>query len=198
MTDGHSSERDKRRPPDGGIELDQKEVFTNGLVQVYTGAGKGKTTAALGLACRAAGQGLSVLIVQFMKGVAYGELSALRKLENITIVQFGEPHWVHPSEIRQEDKDQARRGLDYAERAVFGGEYQLVVLDEVNVALSYKLLPVESVVDLIRRKPANVELVLTGRGAPKQVLELADLVTKMVEVKHPYHKGVLARRGIEY
>src|SRR3990172_8569569 len=189
MTDGHSSERDKRRPPDGGIELDQSEAFSNGLVQVYTGAGKGKTTAALGLACRAAGQGLSVLIVQFMKGVAYGELSALCKIENIRIVQFGEPHWVHPSEIRQEDRNQARQGLDYAERAVLSGDYQLVVLDEINVALSYKLLPVDLVVDLIRRKPANVELVLTGRGAPKQVLDVADLVTKMVEVKHPYHKG---------
>jgi cob(I)alamin adenosyltransferase len=175
-----------------------EETFTQGLVQVYTGSGKGKTTAALGLAVRAAGQGLRVHIVQFMKGVPYGELSALACLPNITIKQFGHPEWVDPKAVTPEDCARAEEALADGTEAMLSGQYDLVILDEVNVAVAWGLLPVEKVVEMITTRPANVELVLTGRGARPEIVDLADLVTEMREIKHPYQKGMTSRRGIEF
>lgn len=182
----------------GEVSLPGDEGPRRGLVQVYTGPGKGKTTAALGLALRAVGQGLRVHIVQLMKGVEYGELRSLARIPEISIAQFGGDRWVDPKDIREEDCEQARAGLAHARQVMLGGQCDLLILDEVNVAMSYKLLPVGAVLALLREKPPSVEVVLTGRGAPPAIVEAADLVTRMVDVKHPYREGIPARRGIEF
>lgn len=170
-----------------------------GLIQLYTGDGKGKTTAALGLALRAAGHGLRTYIGQFMKGVDYGELESIGRLQPyVTIEQYGQPTFVHLHEATPEDVERAREGLEKARAAMFGGAYDIVVLDEVCVALHFELLTLDQILALIEEKPTHVELVLTGRRAPPELVERADLVTEMREVKHPYTQGVEAREGIEY
>ena len=170
-----------------------------GLVQVYTGDGKGKTTAALGLALRASGHGLRVHIVQFMKGWAhYGELKALEALPNITVRRFGRPGWVHPRDIQPEDLRLAREGLAHSREAVRSGQYDVVILDEANLALAWGLIPLEEVREMIEGRPARVELVFTGRSAPAELIELADLVTEMKEVKHPFQRGLASRKGIDF
>jgi cob(I)alamin adenosyltransferase len=175
------------------------EKSGKGLVQVFTGNGKGKTTAALGTTLRAAGHGLRVFIVFFMKGnYKYGEFSALRQLPNVEMASFGFRHLTDPANIKPEEIEQARLALAAARKAVLSGNYDLVVLDEVNVALGFNLLGLDEVVRLIEDKPPSVELILTGRYADARLIELADLVTEMTKVKHPFDKGVKARKGIEY
>ncbi len=170
-----------------------------GLVQVFTGNGKGKTSAALGTVIRALGHGLRVYVVFFMKGdYPYGEYSTLRTLPNVTVASFGFRCFTDPANVKPEEKEQARLALSAAREAVLSGNYDLVVMDEVNVAAAWKLIEVDEVVKLIKDKPSSVELILTGRYADARVIELADLVTEMVKIKHPYDKGVLARKGIEY
>jgi cob(I)alamin adenosyltransferase len=170
-----------------------------GLVQVFTGNGKGKTTAALGTIIRAAGHGLRTFIVFFMKGnYAYGEYSTLSKLPNVDTASFGFRSLTDPANVKPEEIEQAELALAAAREAVLGGDYDLVVLDEVNVALGFNLIKLDNVVKLIRDKPPNVELILTGRYADDKLIELADLVTEMVKVKHPFDKGIKARKGIEY
>ena len=170
-----------------------------GLVQVFTGNGKGKTTAALGTILRAAGHGLKIFIVFFMKGdYNYGEYSTLSKLSNVDVASFGFRHLTDPANIKPEEIEQARLALAAAREAVLSGNYDLVVLDEVNVALGFNLIELDDVVNLIKGKPPQVELILTGRYADTKLIELADLVTEMVKVKHPFDKGVKARKGIEY
>jgi cob(I)alamin adenosyltransferase len=170
-----------------------------GLVQVFTGNGKGKTTAALGTILRSAGHGLKIFIVFFMKGdYAYGEFEALLKLPNVDILKSGFRQFTDPLNIKPEEKEQAAAALAAAAKAVNSGRYDLVVLDEINVALEYKLIELDDVIKLIANKPANVELILTGRYADNRLLEMADLVTEMVKVKHPFDKGIKARKGIEY
>jgi cob(I)alamin adenosyltransferase len=173
--------------------------LTEGLVQVYTGNGKGKTTASLGLAFRAAGHGLRVRILQFMKGsTVYGELESARRLApEITIEQVGRDTFVSRSHPDPEDARLAREGFEKAKEIVLSGEYDLVILDEINCAVDFGLIPVTEVADLIRFKPAHIELVLTGRGAHPEIVELADLVTEMREVKHYFNSGRHARTGIE-
>jgi cob(I)alamin adenosyltransferase len=170
-----------------------------GLVQVFTGNGKGKTTAALGTVLRAAGHGLRVYVVFFMKGhYNYGEFSTLSRLPNVDKACFGFEHLTDPVNIKPEEIEQAKLALADARAAVLSGNYDLVVLDEVNVALGFNLIELDEVVKLIRDKPSNVELILTGRYADTKLIELADLVTEMVKVKHPFDKGIKARKGIEY
>jgi cob(I)alamin adenosyltransferase len=170
-----------------------------GLVQVYTGNGKGKTSAAFGLALRATGRGLKVCIIQFIKGgFDYGELYVADKLPGLKLKAFGRGKFVSEKKPDKEDVDLAEEALKTAEEAVKSREYDVIVLDEVNVALNLKLIRTERVLQLIKEKPAQTELVLTGRKAPKEIIEAADLVTEMVEVKHPYNKGFKARKGIEY
>ena len=184
-----------------------------GLIHVYTGDGKGKTTAALGLAFRAAGCGFCAYVCQFLKGQDYGELEAAQWLvagapdggqrPPITIEQFGQPSFVHvsadgTSTATKEDVRLARAGLDAARRAMSSGRYQLVVLDEINVALYFRLLTVQEVLEVIDDKPESVELVLTGRRVPDEILARADYVTDMREVRHPYQQGIKARKGIEF
>jgi len=171
-----------------------------GLVIVHTGNGKGKTTAALGLALRAVGQGLKVFMVQFIKGSwKYGELRAPEFLPGFEIramgrgfVDLGNP------EPNPEDVALAQETLAAAREKVLSGQYDMVILDEVNYAVSYGLLEVESVIRLIREKPPELHLVLTGRDARPEVVEAADLVTEMREVKHAFHQGVKAQKGIEF
>jgi len=170
-----------------------------GLIQVYTGPGKGKTTAALGQALRAAGRGLKVYIIQFIKGgFDYGELYIIDRIPNVTLRAFGRGRFITGGKPAKEDVEQAVEALKLAKEVVKSGEYDVVILDEVNVALYYKLIPLEEVLKLMDEKPKHVELVLTGRKAPREVIEKADLVTEMVEIKHPYQKGKPPRLGIEY
>jgi cob(I)alamin adenosyltransferase len=168
-----------------------------GYVQVYTGDGKGKTTAALGLALRASGHGMRTYIGQFMKGQHYGELDALRDHPLITIEQYGDPRCIRREEVTPEHVAQAQRGLERAREALLSGRYDIVVLDEVNVAIWFGLLDVEQVLALLDQRPERVEVILTGRRAPQELVERADLVTEMREVKHYYQQGVIARDGIE-
>lgn len=170
-----------------------------GLIQVYTGNGKGKTTASLGLALRAVGRELKVCMIQFMKGGGpYGEqMAADRLAPYLTITQTGRPGWVNKDNPHELDKSLAAEALELAAKAVNGGEYDMVILDEINGAVSMGLVPVEALLDLMRNKPQHVELVLTGRNAHESVIEAADLVTEMREIKHYYKAGVKSRVGIE-
>jgi cob(I)alamin adenosyltransferase len=169
------------------------------MIQVYTGNGKGKTTASLGLALRACGQGLSVFMIQFMKGsVDYGETRIASQIPNLTIRQFGRPELVDKKNPLAEDIKGAQEALDCAGKVLQEGAHHLVILDEINVALDFRLIDLKSVLSLIEKKPAHVELVLTGRYAAPEILEKADLVTEMREVRHYYQKGVPARKGFEF
>jgi cob(I)alamin adenosyltransferase len=171
----------------------------NGLVQVYTGNGKGKSSAAFGLALRAIGRGLKVYAIQFIKGgFDYGELYVVDKLPNLKLKAFGRGKFVTEKPPGKEDVKLAEQALALAEEVVKSGEYDIVILDEINVALNLKLIEIEKVLELMKNKPKYVELVLTGRYAPNEIIEAADLVTEMREVKHPFNKGYQARKGIEY
>ncbi len=171
-----------------------------GLIQVYTGNGKGKTTAALGLALRAAGHGLKTLMIQFMKGnIQYGELESAKRLTPyLTIKQMGRETFVSKTNPDPVDMEWAQRGLLLAKEAVLTGDYDIIVLDEINVAVDFNLIPLSEILLLLNSKPEQIELILTGRNAHPAILERADLVTEMVERKHHYQKGVKARKGIEY
>ena len=167
-----------------------------GYVQVYTGDGKGKTTAALGLALRAAGAGLKVYIAQFVKGMKYSELNMISKLQNISLKQYGRDCFIY-KDPEAEDIEAARAGLKEAKKMMCSGEYQVIILDEANIATYYDLFSVDDLLDFIREKPAEVELVITGRRADPRIIAAADLVTEMKEIKHYYQDGVEAREGIE-
>jgi cob(I)alamin adenosyltransferase len=171
--------------------------MNRGYVQVYTGDGKGKTTAALGLAFRAAGAGLKVFMAQFIKQGRYSEHHALQRFSDlITVRQYGHGFILNDTPTK-DDIAAARAGLAEIEDAIHSATYDVVVVDEVNVALYYKLIDVEDVLRWIHEKPTTVELVLTGRNADERVIAAADLVTEMKAVKHYYAKGVQARVGIE-
>lgn len=170
-----------------------------GLIQIYTGNGKGKSTAAIGQAVRAAGFGLKTYIAQFMKEYPYNELNSLKHLsEWIDIEQFGGDGFVYKKELPGKDElAKARMGLQTAKEKMLSGEYDLIILDEAIVAVYFKLIRLDELIDFIKQKPENVELILTGRYCPDELIELADLVTEMKEVKHYYQKGITSRRGIE-
>lgn len=195
----------------------KKPTLSKGLIQVYTGNGKGKSTSAFGQAIRAMGQGFKVYVVQFMKGNDYyGELKALKQLfPNITIKQFGRgccnPEarqegeclecgscFIKKGQCTFDDRQNAENSLAHAVEVMASGEYEIVILDEINNALHYKLLKLEPVLKVMQNKPEFVELILTGRYAPREIIKLANLVTEMRAIKHPYDKGIPARRGIEF
>ncbi len=166
-----------------------------GLVHVYTGNGKGKTTAALGLCLRAIGQGLKCCFIQVMKGQDCGEWNIREALFNFDMYRFGTCNFVtEPTEV---DRFWADKAVEKFEEAVVSGEYDLVVFDEVCVATYYKLIDPVKVIEILKKR-GNTEVVLTGRYAPEEFIEFADYVTSMEEIKHPYQKGILERRGIEY
>ena len=171
-----------------------------GLISIFTGDGKGKTTAAIGTAVRAAGHGLRVFIAFFAKGDKYfrGEDNTLSRLPNITITSCRHKNWIDKENIKAEDKELAKSALAAAREAMLNGNYNLIVLDEINIAINYGLVSLDEVIELVNDKPQNVELILTGRYAEPKLVQMADLVTEMQMVKHPYSKGVKARRGIDY
>jgi cob(I)alamin adenosyltransferase len=170
-----------------------------GFVQVYTGNGKGKTTAALGLAFRALGCGLKTYIGQFMKGQKCSELdAAIAVSDYVTIEQYGKMGFIRDKEHPDtEGMRNAKAGLVKARKAMLSGKYDIIVLDEINTAYFFHLITIEEMLEFMKAKPDGLELVFTGRYAPQEVIEAADLVTEMVEVKHYYKKGILSRKGIE-
>ena len=168
-----------------------------GFIHLYTGNGKGKTTAAMGLAIRAIGAGKKVFIAQFVKGMHYSELDALKNIEAIELKQYGLDCFIVNTPT-QKDIDAARKGLADVAGIIDQGRYDLVILDEICIALYYKLFDVEDVIKILTNKPAEMEIVLTGRYAPSPLYEIADLVTEMTEIKHYYQKGVEGRKGIEF
>ncbi len=175
----------------GGLEM--------GYIHVYTGNGKGKTTAAFGLALRAICAGKKVYIGQFIKGMKYSELDAVKYLPNLKIEQYGRNCFIK-NKPTQEDIELARNGLNKIKKVIENGMYDIVILDEVNVAVYYNLFTANDVIDVISKIPKerDIEIILTGRYAPQEFIEIADLVTEMKEIKHYYQKGVMARKGIEF
>lgn len=180
-------------------ERKNSEKPIRGLIFVYTGNAKGKTTAALGLALRAIGHGHRVLMLQFMKGRDYGEaISADKYLPNLRIIKCGQDRFVKKNKATPLDIELAGKGLKLAQEAIASDKYDLIILDEINVAVDFGLIPLEEVLELIRTKPYRLDLGLTGRYAAPEVIEKADLVTVMTEIKHPYNQGIPAKAGFEY
>lgn len=177
-----------------------RQYLKKGYIHVYTGNGKGKTTAALGLALRAIGHGYRVFMLQFMKGSKeYGEVQAAEKyLPNLILVQSGLETFVNKENPSRADIDLARQGLETASKVIREGHYDLVILDEINVAVDFGLITLEETLELMRGKPEHVELVLTGRYAHPEIIKAADVATEMTLINHPYYSGVEAREGIEY
>jgi cob(I)alamin adenosyltransferase len=172
--------------------------LTQGYIQVYTGKGKGKTTAALGLTFRALGHGLKIYIGQFMKGQPYGELTSAKQFKNqLTIEQFGQPTFVHVEKATQKDIQLANDGLQRTEQLMLSENYDIIIMDEINVAIYFKLVSVSDVLQVLGKKPSHVEIICTGRNAPDELLERADLVTEMKEIKHYFNNGIAARKGFE-
>ena len=170
-----------------------------GMIHVYTGDGKGKTTSSLGLGLRAAGHGFKVYMIQFMKGqINYGELESTKLIPNFEIRQFGRPDFVDKNNPEEIDIQLAKEGLAHAKKIISAGDIDMLILDEVNVAVEWGLFSYREIIDIIKNKPKNMELVLTGRHAPREFIELADTVTEMKEIKHPYMEGITARKGIEF
>ena len=173
---------------------------TQGLISVLTGNGKGKTTAALGIALRAAGHGMRVLILQFMKKrTDIGEIKGLERTDlPIAVKQFGRRVFFKTRTCEAMDIHMAQQGLEAFRKAMMSGVYELIILDEINMALDFQLLEIEEVMEAIEEKPVELHLVLTGRNAKKEILDIADCVTEMKEINHHYNKGIQAQKGMEY
>jgi cob(I)alamin adenosyltransferase len=172
--------------------------MTKGYVQIYTGDGKGKTTAALGLALRSAGYKKRVFIGQFMKGQHYGELSVIAGIDGIDIEQFGDAGCIRKEEVTELHRQHGEKGIRRIEEILASGDYQMVIMDEIAVAIWFGIVDLERVLGVLQKRPDDVELILTGRRAPERLLAAADLVTEMKEIKHYYREGVPAREGIEF
>ncbi len=169
------------------------------MIQIYTGNGKGKTTAALGLALRAVGHGLKVMMIQFMKGkINYGELESAKHLPHFKIEQYGRPDFVNPENPDKEDIQLAIEALKRAQEVINSKEYDMVILDEINVAVSFGLIQVHDVIELLKSAPKEMELILTGRYMPEEFIHYADLISEIRDVKHHFQTGTPARKGIEY
>lgn len=176
----------------------------HGYIQVYTGDGKGKTTASLGLAMRALGRCWKVLIVMFTKGGNdYGELNSFRNLSpeisnNLTIVQAGLDRIVYKDNRTEEDKAEIKKGWEIAKKAIQNDEYNLIILDEANIAIELGFIDLNEIVDVLKNKPEDMEIVLTGRNAKQEIIDIAHLVSEIKPVKHYWDTGIVARKGIEY
>jgi cob(I)alamin adenosyltransferase len=175
----------------------ERHPLNKGYVHIYTGDGKGKTTAALGLAIRAAGYGMKTYIGQFMKGQHYGELTALCDHPYITIEQYGDAECVHREEITQKHVDHAQQGFKRAREIMLSNQYDIIILDEINVAVWFDLIATHQVLEFLNNRPEHMEIILTGRCAPAAFVEIADVVSEVKDIKHPYHRGITARTGIE-
>ena len=167
-----------------------------GYIQIYTGNGKGKTTCALGLSLRAICNGYSVFFGQFLKGQDYSELKAVESLQNFTIRQYGTANFVFNNQS-EKDIQMAKEGLSDIKREMLTNNYDIIVMDEVNIAIHKNLITVDDVIDILKLRPENTEMILTGRYAHEKLIEIADLVTEMKEIKHYYTQGVMSRAGIE-
>ncbi|MFH1655428.1 MAG: cob(I)yrinic acid a,c-diamide adenosyltransferase [Candidatus Omnitrophota bacterium] len=167
------------------------------MIHIYTGGGKGKTTAALGLAMRAAGAGKKVFIGQFLKGKKYSELKSFKKIKNIRIEQFGTTCFIG-KKPKPKDIALAKKGLDRIKNIIKSKKFDVVILDEANIAINLKLLKIAEVLDVLKKAPVRIELILTGRYAHPMLIKLADYVTQMREIKHPFKKKVTGRKGIEF
>ena len=174
--------------------------YIHGLTIVHTGNGKGKTTAALGLAIRAWGEGLKILILQFIKGGwKYGELKALNKFSpEITVKQCGEGFTRRGNTDIEKHKQAAQNALNEAKDEMLSGKWDMIILDEINYAIDFDLISLQQVLNLIEQKPETLHLVLTGRNAKPEIIDKADLVTEMTEIKHPFKQGIKAQKGIEF
>src|SRR5574344_719428 len=176
----------------------------HGYIQVYTGDGKGKTTASLGLAMRALGRNWKVLIIMFTKGGSnYGELVSFKNLSdsiknNLTIEQAGLNRVIYSHNKTNEDEEEIIKGWELAKNAIRNSEYQLIILDEINIAIDLKIIDVDEVIEVLQNKPKDMEIVLTGRNANRKIIEIAHLVSKIEPVKHYWNTGIIARKGIEY
>ena len=180
----------------GGKRMEDR--LKQGLVQVYTGGGKGKTTAALGLGLRASGHGFKVEMIQFLKGTGYtGELKAVKDIEEITVKQYGKPDFIVNRDAKKEDHMEAEKAFHRAEKAILEEDWDIIILDELNLSIYFDLIKIEDVLELMD-KVRNTEVIITGRNADEKLIEKADLVTSMEEIKHPYQEGFTARKGIEY
>ena len=168
-----------------------------GYIQIYTGNGKGKTTAALGLALRAAGAGKKICLAQFVKGQMYSEVKALQQfIPSVEIRQYGLSRFIRNTPA-QADIEAARKGLTEMSEIIISGRYDIVILDEANIAIYYGLFSADELIEVLKQKPDETEIIITGRHAKPELIEIADLVTEMQEIKHYYNKGVEARIGIE-
>jgi cob(I)alamin adenosyltransferase len=169
------------------------------MIQIYTGAGKGKTTAALGLALRAVGHGFKVIMIQFMKGkINYGELEAVKKIPNFVIEQYGRPDFVNPENPSAEDVKLAHQAFQRAKSVIKTKEFDFVILDEINVAVAFGLIPMQDVINMMKATPRKLELIMTGRYMPDEFTDYADMISEIKEIKHHFQNGVAARKGIEY
>jgi cob(I)alamin adenosyltransferase len=172
--------------------------FEKGYIHIYTGSGKGKTTAAIGLGLRAAGAGFKVYMIQFMKGRRYSELESIEKIQNFEFVQYGRDEFVSKENPEKIDIDLAKEGFTHAQETIKKGKYDMVILDEINVAVDFNLINLKDLLNLINNKPEKLELVLTGRYSHPEIIKIADIVTEMLEIKHPYQKGIMARKGVDF
>jgi len=171
---------------------------SGGQVQIYTGNGKGKTTAALGLCLRALGRGYRICFIQFMKSGEYGEIKALKNFSKVTVKQYGLPGLIKVGQAKPEDRRLANQAVQYAKVAMGSRNFDLIVLDEIIVAIYFKLISESEVIKMIKNKPKDLELVLTGRKASAKIINTANLVSEIKEIKHYYQAGLKARSGIEY
>ena len=187
-----------RDAPSGSAAPGESRDTRRGVLVVITGNGKGKTTSAMGCALRAHGHGFAVAVVQFMKGRTYGELDALRALPRIDVWQFGRNAFVDPKNPDPRDRELARKGLDKAWEIVRGQSHDLLILDEINVVADFGLVPVEEVLELAKARPGWMDVIWTGRNAPAAMIDLADTVSEVREIKHHYRKGIESRAGMEY
>ncbi len=169
-----------------------------GLIHIYTGNGKGKTTAAIGQGIRAIGNGLSVYMIQFMKGRRYSEIDALERIPGFTVKQFGRDEFVNKNKPEQIDIDLAHQGLQHAKTIIEEEKHDVVILDEINVALDYRLISLHDVLEILNHKPHAMDIILTGRYAPPEIVKRADLVSEILEIKHPYQHGEKCRKGIDW
>ena len=177
----------------------RKPTKKKGLIIIHTGTGKGKTTAALGVAFRAVGQGMKVFMVQFIKGNwKYGELEAAKRFSDLLEIHPMGEGFTWDTKNPERDRQKAREAWEAGKQAALSGKYQLVIFDEINYVLSYGSLPVEEVAQFLRNKPKDLHVILTGRDAPQVLIDLADLVTEMRDIKHPYTQGIKAQKGIEF